>query len=451
MSTGKKITLIASLCFIGFILLLIPATLFLARSYIEGDEFRRMLSSQASQFLGVEGEFLPFAIDGSVLSSAGYAGDGKQNTPLAQVRADQIQATIRFADVFRGSWTITELKIGKLDLRLNPVTSSLKAPSAPALPKPASSFLSALLPKKVNLQRVVFEDVSLTWPGSSQNTGTLKNTYILLDSTAESWKAHGKGGILRHPGFPVCGVDYFRLAIDPPKITLQEIVLHPTVGGKLSAEGTLSLREIPSATLKLHLTGLPASEVLPSDWRARVLGNLQSDAIYQYEKGKHLAKGTVELTSGYLQGLPLLQEAATVTQINRFLKLPLDQSKARFSWTPDKLDFTDIFVESNGLLRIQGTISKQTENVTGLLEVGTSEQALLLLPGAQEQVFTTSKEGYVWARPAVHLSGTVGDIQEDLSPRLKTAFAEAVGTKVKDTVESVIDKAKTVIPNLLFN
>jgi hypothetical protein len=115
---------------------------------------------------------------------------------------------------------------------------------------------------------------------------------------------------------------------------------------------------------------------------------------------------------------------ALLTRTQEFRSIKLQTAQADFEWEKDRTSVKNIVLESELLLKITGNYLQVGETVDGLLQVGTTPEALSAIPGAKAKVFTEAKEGYIWT--PVRLSGSTSAINEDLTPRLKEAALGAV-------------------------
>jgi hypothetical protein len=126
------------------------------------------------------------------------------------------------------------------------------------------------------------------------------------------------------------------------------------------------------------------------------------------------------LENGVLQGLPVLEKLATYTHVERFKRLVLDICQASFRPEGDALRIEKIIVQSNGLLRIEGTMTLRGRMMEGDFMVGVTPETLKAIPGADSLIFTQTNPngppGLLWTR--VHVAGPLDAPQEDLSSRL---------------------------------
>ena len=157
-------------------------------------------------------------------------------------------------------------------------------------------------------------------------------------------------------------------------------------------------------------------------------------------------KADVALKDGVISSLPILDKLATYTRMERFKRLALDIATASVSpRSSGGTRLEKIVVQSNGLLRIEGTLNLLPgDGIEGEFMVGVTPETLRWLPGAQNRVFIEMNPqgppGLNWAR--VKVVGTRTAPQEDLSSRLLGAAGMSL---LLDTPGAIVDKASETL------
>jgi hypothetical protein len=153
--------------------------------------------------------------------------------------------------------------------------------------------------------------------------------------------------------------------------------------------------------------------------------------------------GSLSLIEGQLTALPILDEIGTFTRTERFRRLELTRASAQFTRTPERLDISNMVVESEGLIRIEGAYSIVDGQIDGTFEVGLTPATLQWIPGSQEEIFTDSHGGYRWT--PMRLTGPADHPRDDLTARLVAATgkslidgAEGLEGTVKKTIDSLL-------------
>jgi hypothetical protein len=94
------------------------------------------------------------------------------------------------------------------------------------------------------------------------------------------------------------------------------------------------------------------------------------------------------------------------------------------AWRYPKIEVKNIALEEKGKFRIEGAISINRGSLGGAIALGVTREYLDWLP-KPEEIFTRERSGYLWT--TVHLSGTIEEPKQDLSPRIVDLFEESPG------------------------
>jgi hypothetical protein len=222
-----------------------------------------------------------------------------------------------------------------------------------------------------------------------------------------------------------------------PSLFIQEAKLRGE-GGEVSVTGEVTEHE--KIDLQCKATGLNVTPLLPDDWRARLHGRLAGEArvrlpLSEIRAGRASITGRAELQQGVLEAMPVMNKLADFTKTDRFRRLTLNQARGDFRVDASGLHVTNLVVESERLITMKGSFSVVNDQIDGAFEVGITPGPLQWLPGSQEKVFTTMRDGYAWT--TMRVVGPVSGPREDLSSRL-VAAAQGV---VVEKVESVANQA----------
>jgi hypothetical protein len=217
------------------------------------------------------------------------------------------------------------------------------------------------------------------------------------------------------------------LVITKTLLTLYELDLapKPESDGFIRAQGTAGTREDKSISFKVKFGKLPVREWLPASWRNQVAGLAAGDVQWSGEKPKLEAsqvRATLRVAEGRVNGVPFLQKLGAITGRKSIEQLKFDECSAALDWKSPQLEIKDIAVEDKGKFRIEGSVSIREKPLGGALRLGVAREYLEWLP-RPEEVFPSEKAGYLWT--TVHLSGTIEQPGQDLSPRMIEALKES--------------------------
>jgi len=135
-------------------------------------------------------------------------------------------------------------------------------------------------------------------------------------------------------------------------------------------------------------------------------------------------EGFLRVRDGRIDNLAFLEKLAEVARNKSFEHLELNDCSLGFAWGYPKIDIKDIAIEEKGKFRIEGAISIERRSLHGAIRLGLAHQYLDWLPNAEE-VFNRERSGYLWT--TMHLSGTIDEPKQDLSPRIIELFKESPG------------------------
>ncbi|QSR84194.1 hypothetical protein [Methylacidimicrobium sp. B4] len=432
----KKLFGLLGLVFLGALAIVFCV----AAAYWNGEGFRSYLSRAVAKAIGVEGRFSPLRFRGIALGSDEFSGVGGPSSPIAELRAERLEARVPFSALAHGIWRIDPLRVGHLELAfrsVGPEEKPMRSGAQPAARQEASGApeLAAGL-GRVSLDRGDIETADLRWPASILGGGALTGTRVTMEADASAWNGRASGGRLTCASLPSLALEELRFRLDSGAISLEEGKLHSEGSGSIRLAGSFRWEEPERGELHFSSSGVALSPWLPQAWRNRVEGELEAKGELDAARGRPWkVDADLSLFHGKLEDLPWLVGLALKGGAGE--ALPLDQAEAHLRAGPEGLTFERIAIESKGRLRVEGDLRVQGEQLHGSLMVGLSPERVALLPGAREKIFSEERGGYLWAPVAV--TGTVRDPQEDLSPRVAALAREAVKAGVERAIHSALD------------
>jgi hypothetical protein len=239
-----------------------------------------------------------------------------------------------------------------------------------------------------------------------------------------------------------------RMLYRAPTLYVQDARLRRGATGSVNVDGEVRFGE--AIDLRGKLAGIDVAPFLSNDWRVRLHGKLGGEVRVQGSlpsANPPMISGSLELSEGQIEALPVLDEIALFTRLQQYKRLALSRVSTDFRQENGVLRATNFIAESVSLIRVEGGFTIASGQINGLFQVGVTPSSLQWLPGSQDRVFTESRAGYVWT--PVRLSGPLDSPGEDLSPRLVTAAKDAAIEKVGDTVQSAVETGKEVIKGAL--
>lgn len=357
-------------------------------------------------------------------------------------------------------WRIIQTGADSLDLTYQAGTKVHQEPLHAQQPSSSEAaqggmpgWLKAYLPDSTEIDGIRFDHFSASHPGpwklsaASLRIGTWRQGEASVQATID-------GGILETPvQLPVqlhpmkFNLSRASLRLSRDDLHLTNALLNWVEDSEISASGHMRPQD-QSWELKTSLSSIPLRELLSEDWRLRLTGTLHGDLeIRGQAASPPQVEGDIQLKNTVLTALPVLDKLASYTRVERFKRLSLDIASAQVRGSGEVRQFDKVVIQSNGLLRIEGSMNVNAGQVDGRFMLGVTPETLKWIPGAQQHVFTSTHPGapagMMWT--PLHVTGTVDAPREDLTERLiggagkalLNAPAEVVG-KVGEAVLSPV-------------
>lgn len=427
------------LAILGTVVVLLMPVLVMSwvRGYLQEEAFRgKMEQLFGTQMRGAV-TLAPFRWTGDEVTSTDA---GVSTVSGWQAKLDGMHLTLDWNAFRQGKWrtvgagvdSITVEKTAEAPL-LSPAGDAV--PSAPAMEGSAvPSWLRRYLPTETEVDGLRVDRFTLLHPGP----WNLRNTKLRIATWRQgetSLQAVAEDGIVETPLMlpaqlvPMkLNLNRASLRISREDLHLKEATLKWLDAGEITARGHLRPLE-GSWELSTHVVGIPLRECLTEDWRIRLSGHVEGDLT---AKGSRTAApqitGKVDLREGVLTALPILDQLASYTGVERFKRLVLDVATSQVTLTEATRRFDKIILQSNGLLYLDGGLVVQGDQIEGNFLLGVTPETLKWIPGAQQHVFTSSHPtgpvGMVWT--TLRITGTLQAPREDLSTRLAAGAGKAL-------------------------
>lgn len=389
---------------------------------VESDAFRAELEKETAKGLHFPGgKYSPIRRTGFFTA----ASDGFQarNGRKAMTSLDAHGITARFnpLGVFLRRWELDEVHIDGGEVGIQTYEPKPE-------PSPSKPWYHIFLPDRVYLRRVWSEPADVTWRLRNEKGGFFA-TRLLITPHGRDFEYRATGGTMKGPLIPDLPLRHTHLLITKQLLTLYELDVAPGPGsdGFIRAEGTAGTREDKSVDFKLKFEKLPLREWMPASWRDYVNGSAAGDVHWNGPNPKlesSQVKASLRVRDAHVSGLPFLQTLGRITGKKSIEQLTLNECAAELDWKSPLVEVKNIAVEDKGKFRIEGAVSIREQSLGGAIRLGLAREYLEWLPHPEE-VFATEKGGYLWT--TVHLSGTIDQPGQDLSPRIIEALKESPG------------------------
>jgi hypothetical protein len=411
---------------IGILLLAVALSIALLNRrltrYVESDAFRAELEKQTAKGLHFPaGTYAPIRRTGFLTASSDGFRARNGRKALTSMDARGITATFNPLGVFLRRWQLDEVHIQSGEVGIQTYEPKPE-------PSPSKPWYHVFLPNRVYLQRVWSEPADVTWRFRNEKGGFI-GTRLLITPHGRDFEYQANGGTMKLAIIPDLPLRHTHLLITKKLLTLYTLDLAAGPGGDglVHGEGTAGTSEDKSVDFKLRFDKLPVREWLPVSWREHVGGAAKGSVHWKGKNPKLEAssvRGSILVENGRVDGLPFLKKLASITGKESIQELKLSECSAEIQWESPAIEIKEIVVEDKGKFRIEGLVSVREKSLGGAIQLGVTREYLEWLPRADE-VFTRERNGYLWT--TVHLSGTIEQPQQDLSPRIIDALKESPG------------------------
>jgi len=419
------------------------------RAYLHSDGFRKFLSVQVSSAAKVDGHFASFFWDGLAVETERFEATGKGL--VSDLLAERIGTEIGFGGIGRGVWEVKSTRISRLRVSLNMVPSEepvgVEVPVVVA-PSPKSAVgmkQPGWVPKEVELESLDIGDLGvqlITAKGLAAARGMAVK--VLPAKGKQAYTAEITGGLVQLPfaKVPEMRIKNISASYRDGSAFVHEAELSGWESGRIVASGESNFAQ------KLHafsgdVQGIRCDELLNENWARRLTGDVSSTFKFNRTEKSQVVSGELSINHGTLTALPMLDALAAYADTRRFRILQLNDARTKWQYTKDEILLTDLVLGSEGLIRLEGSMSIRGEEIDGSFQLGLVPGTLAKIPGAESRVFQPGRLGLLWT--PIRVTGTLSDPKEDLTMRL----IDAAGMRMFEMLPETGDKVFKFTRNAL--
>ena len=405
----------------------------LATHYIESDAFRTAMQDETAKGLHFpRSRYAPIRRTSAFTAQSESFEASNGVKALKSLDARGITARFNPWAVFIRQWRFSDIHIDSGEAEIQIYEANPEA----VTPKP---WFSIFLPNRVYLKRIESERSNVTWRFRGERAGFF-GTELLITPHGPDFDYVATAGALKMALVPDLYLVNAHLLITKTLLTIYDVDLatgrvRPTGGlapdsrsdGTIHGEGHANIGKDKSVDFKANFDHMPIPPWLPATWKGRLTGSGSGEVHWTGETPKlenSSGAGSLRVRNGRIENLPLLEKLAELARNKSFQRLDLDDCSLNFVWQYPKIDIKEVEIEEKGKFRIEGAISIERRSLHGTLRLGLTPRYLDWLPNPKE-IFNREQSGYLWT--TVHLSGTIDEPKQDLSPRIVELFKESPG------------------------
>jgi hypothetical protein len=390
--------------------------------YVEGDAFRIAMEKETANGLHFpSGHYSRIRRTSPLTAQAeGFEANNGQRA-LKFVGARGITATFDPWGVLIRQWRFSEIHVGSGEVEIQIYEANPEEVTS----KPWFAFF---LPNRVYLQRIEAERADVTWRFRGERAGFF-GTQLLITPHGRDFDYAATGGKLKMALLPELYLHRANVLITKTALTLHDIDLAPDERseGNVHGEGIAGIGKERSIDFSANFERVPIRGWLPEEWKEHLNGTALGSVHWTGATPKledSSGEGSLRVGDGRADNLPFLEKLAQLAREKSFEHLELTDCSLNFTWRYPRIEIKDISLEEKGKFRVEGAISIDRRALRGTLQVGINRRQLDWLPNPEE-IFNRQQSGYLWT--AVHLSGTIDQPKQDLSPRIIEAFKKSPG------------------------
>ncbi len=387
------------------------------RTYLRSPEFLAMVNGRASEVLQAEATFQPFVWEGLHVRAPRLDVQGEGMVRMLE--AEDFETEVSLGSLLRRRFESGELSGGTVYVEVD-----LTKP-APVFPETKGRFEFPGLQIFSLSGAVDFGNSGFSWNGVGAK--------VQGGSAPGSYDIQLAGGSVKTPisVFPEGKVRDLKARYYDGRLYVTDAEFGIYESGKLTVVGEVGFGGGDYA-LQGAMRRVLCEEMVPEDWKKRMLGRLESDFTVTGSSGKApVVRGDLWLKEGVLTALPVLDRLAAYTDTTRFRRIVLSEARLKYVQTGPRLELYDIELVSEGLARVEGRLDIVEGRLDGQFQFGVMPGVMAGIPGAETKVFVAGKEGLLWT--PVRITGTLENPKEDLSMRMIAAAGERMFELIPET------------------
>ena len=388
---------------------------------IESKGLRKVLGGKTAKLLDCNAGYLPLTSNGVSVASRGVVGQASPPRPLTEIRASRLFARCSLAQLWQAKWTIEKLQVDHLQAAYG----ELAARQINRTEFPVPELFPPLLkesPLDLDLRDIDIRQTDLFWGTQPDAAGEFRGVHTNFYPRDKKLIVHGEGGTFRQAKWPVAQVQEVKLFYDKPNLRIDQASL--SVGGQsvISVLGSARFEEKQSFNFDLTLSRCPLAPFLDPSQREKLEGEFEATARIEKDQDQSesaRSTGSLNLTRAILKNIDTLKRAAEFTGKKELAPLKIDSVRANYDWNSPTLTVRDFVFESRQLVVLKGQFTVEQQKINGEFDLGVAPEVVDKFPGAREEVFKRSADGYLWTNLSV--GGTLANPHENLKGRLVRA------------------------------
>lgn len=429
------------------LLLMVGALLFAKSSidsWLKGEGFRTLLVNKASESLKSRIVLSELKWQGSEVYTDQFQALGYEGASFAELSLDGVR--VKTGGIKSRAFRVPNASLNRLDLEFSPRRESppresevmeSAASSGPAVPE----WLKRFFPNRVEVDQITIGSTRVSVLNEEgEPVFLLKDTRgrVVPDFETSIWEILMQGGTVNVPNQEEIGIREVAMRWKRTDLFIDRASLTVFGDGDVDAAGEIGFGEDGGFDVDLTLSSINLDHLIEGEWSDRLDGFVEGPVSVKGVPGAIVTEGEVSVREAAAKNIPVLSLIAEYTRNERFKQLVFSEAKTKFKREGDVIELNDLVLQSDGLVRVEGDITLVGESIEGVCRIGVTPGTLRWIPGAERQVFTENRDGFLWA--PLNLTGTTSEPKEDLSGRLIAAAGEEILKGLPDGVLKEVNK-----------
>ena len=418
----------------GVILVLLVGGLLAVKSslnaWLHGDGFREWLARRAEIVLKSEVTLGELKWSGSEVFAAKFTARGRAEAAFSELVLDGVRA--KTGGVSDRAFHVADVTVNRLTLNFSSTSKAAPAAEITAGTAPAGEapklpdWLSGLAPNRVEIDRIHIAATNVAVEKAEGIVFTLAGVQATMEPDFQTglWEVSGKGGTMQVPDQPQIRLKELGMRWRGSELFVDRCALGIYKDGHIEGRGEIGFENGGIFDVDLDISSIAIDELITGEWKDRLDGVIHGPVRINGTPGGLVYEGTLNVTEGVIESIPVLKRIAQYTRSDRFNRIVLNEARADFKSDGWRIELRNLALQSDGLVRIEGSVDIVGDQLEGDLRVGVAPGTMRWIPGAERLVFVEDRDGFRWA--PLKLTGTTAEPKEDLSARLIAAAGESL-------------------------
>ncbi len=416
------------------------------QSWLRGEEFRAWLTQKSSETLRSQVELAPMKWQGSDVYAESFIARGYEEGAFSSMKLEGVRA--KLGKIEDQAVQIPNVSVNRFELEFS--DSRVKQPieqrlaesegtsdsSGPTVP----GWLQKYVPNRAEIDEVSISS-SLILAKNSDGTIPFRlsgaEAKVFPDFKSGFWAIEGRRGKMEIPDQPEIELKDLAMRWKGSELFIDQCSLGIYSEGHVEGAGDISFASDGQFDLDLQISGISVDDMVEGEWEEKLSGVISGPVKITGKPGAFVYEGDIMVADAVIEKIPVLTVISKYTRNEQFKYLVLSEARTHFRSQGEQVEMSDLVLQSDGLVRVEGDMVVAGERIAGAFQVGVAPGTLRWIPGAERKVFIKERDGFLWT--TMNLTGTLDEPVEDLSGKLIAAAGAAI---LEELPEGLLDEAQ---------